>query len=338
MKLSGPTDRKGVQLQNVAVIVAARNESAHLRVCIEALVKACGNEAEIIVVDDGSTDDSETVLSSFGTKIRVFQGEGKGPGHARNLGMRQTQRPWIAFTDADCEVREEWLSRLCQTVGGEHASSTTVSVGGKQLVSKRAEITERSVGQFLESIGFISDYLHNDHEVREVNHNASCNVLYSKNALDEVDGFDESLWPCEDLELDLRLKAKGYTMLYDPTAIVEHRRPPTWKGLFQMMQRYGFAHAQLVKKHCFSQPIHLLTLLFPLGTGLIVWSLFWEPAILWVVIPGSICMTALLLWSKTRSLPKAFLFTAVLGLSILVWLLGFYAGLWGKRRIATAHE
>ena len=319
---------------DIAIVVAAKNEAAHLKECIDSLLRAARREAEIIVVDDGSTDDSRSILAQYKKKIRVLDGGGKGPGHARNLALQSTDRGWIAFTDADAQVHPDWLEQLrALTIYFTH---TVSSVGGVQVISRHAPSMERIFGRFFLSIGFISDYIHSSENLRTVRHNPTCNVLYRRSAIESVGGFDESLWPCEDLDLDLRLERKGFTALFTPAAVVEHRRPATFRSFFRMMKRYGFAHAQLVKKHGFCQKIHLLPLLFPLG-AILLFILWHKP--IWLVAATGVSIFsgwAVLAFRSKGWIPGA-LFTALLSVSIVCWLIGFYPGLLGQRRIATAH-
>ncbi len=328
--MSTNPDTSPVALSQVSVIVAARNEAEHLRPCVESLLAAGRGEAEIIVVDDASTDGSLRILEEYASRIRVLRGEGQGPGRARNLGLAAGRKPWVAFTDADCIVPPDWLAVL--TEGIAKTAPSVSSIGGGQKISADARCFERNIGKFFESVGFVSDYIHSGSSPQPVNHNPTCNVLYRREALKAAGGFDESLWPCEDLDLDLRLKKLGYQALYHPAADVEHRRPTTLPGFVGMMKRYGFAHAQLVKKHGFCRPLQLLALLpwlLVIALGLLrnhasaMWGTF---AILAAFVPFFFLF-------RGRSIGKAAVFTGFLCVGIPIWVFGFYCGLIGTRRI-----
>ncbi len=330
---SGSTeDRSSPDLRDVSVIVATRNEGKFLEECLSSLETACRGEAEIIVVDDQSTDLSATILEKHASRIRVLQGEGKGPGRARNLALQSSGREWVAFTDGDCTVEEGWLAELCSGIGDRQEGHS--SIGGRQEVHPQASRFERTVGDFLKSVGFISDYLHKENEVREVFHNPTCNVMYAKKVLDRVRGFDESLWPCEDLDLDIRLSRKGYRALFDPAAVVYHRRPTELGGFVRMMGRYGFGHAQLVRKHGFCQVMHLLPLLFPfvfVGWISFLWVFPW----LFVILPILAFLTSMGIFvAKGKTGSTSLQYAGLLWLSVGSWLLGFVQGMLGQMRIA----
>jgi glycosyltransferase involved in cell wall biosynthesis len=317
-------------LSDVVVIVAARNEARHLLPCLESLLTAAKGEAEIIIVDDSSTDESPEILRSFTPRIRIVQGEGRGPGRARNLALAASSRPWVAFTDADCIVPKEWLTTLKN--GIRACPDSVSSIGGGQAVSSLAGAAERLIGEFFQAAGFVSNYIH-EGSLRTVLHNPTCNVLYRRRALEAAGGFDESLWPCEDLDLDLRLKKTGFRALYQPGVFVEHRRPESFSALGGMMRRYGFAHAQLAKKHGPCQHLHLLALTPLLAVGIGACFRSWIPGYL-VLGAFLFGLSFSLFLVRSRRFSKALIFTFLTGIAVPSWVFGFYCGLMGSRRIA----
>lgn len=328
------TTRK-IELEDVAVVVATRNDGSTLRTCLDSLWVAGQGKAEIWVVNDGSTDDTEAILETYKNQIHILKGLGEGPGKARNWAMRSSSKPWIAFTDGDCKVSETWLTDLC--AGLQAQMDSVIAMGGPQRISSEAEDVEREIGRFLETVGFVSDYLHDDTEIREVPHNPTCNVIYARRALEAVGGFDEELWPCEDLELDLRLGDRGFKMAFHPGAEVEHRRPATWKDFLRMMKRYGFAHAQLVKKRGICQRLHFLPALVPLFLALLVGLLWFFPLLAGVAAGLLVSFVFFAFLGLTRSARRSLTYSFILMKVVVAWLLGFYSGIFGQRRIARKH-
>ncbi|MFH1262392.1 MAG: glycosyltransferase [Pseudomonadota bacterium] len=323
-------------LSNVTIVVAARNEEAHIKACIDSLLIAAEGRAEVWVVDDGSSDGSRKILESYDTKIRILSGEGQGPARARNEAAAVSVRTWIAFTDADCVVSPDWLKQLL--IGLERAPATVVSVGGRQALSPAAGAVERQIVSFFETVGFVSDYLHTSSDLRSVLHNPTCNVLYERSRLTEAGGFDEMLWPCEDLELDLRMRDQGFEALFTPKAVVEHRRPETWNGLWRMMTRYGFGHAQLIKKRGFCQRIHLLPVVVPTAGAVFFLLVVSKPWVGLALLLAGLAFLVGYFKVRSKSLRSAFVFTSLTLASIFFWLLGFYSGIAGGRRIARKDE
>jgi glycosyltransferase involved in cell wall biosynthesis len=82
----------------ISVVIPAYNASAYLR---EALESALGQTVALIVVDDGSTDDSAEIAASFGVPVRVIRQKSSGEAAARNRGIEDARGHWLAFLDAD---------------------------------------------------------------------------------------------------------------------------------------------------------------------------------------------------------------------------------------------
>jgi glycosyltransferase involved in cell wall biosynthesis len=92
--------------QPVSVVVPTYNRSALVGRAVESVLSALGEEDEVIVVDDGSTDDTEQALARYAGRIRYVRAPHGGAGRARNLGLREAAHPWVAFLDSD----DEWLA------------------------------------------------------------------------------------------------------------------------------------------------------------------------------------------------------------------------------------
>lgn len=89
----------------VSVIIPTYNRSGLIATAIESALGATLPGDEILVIDDGSTDDTPAVVRSFGAAIRYIRIENSGPGAARNLGIRLATCPFVTFLDSD----DEWL-------------------------------------------------------------------------------------------------------------------------------------------------------------------------------------------------------------------------------------
>lgn len=94
----------------VSVVVPFFDSERHIAACIESLLRQedAGGPYEIILVDNGSSDDSGSIVARFGG-LTVLEEPTPGAYAARNTGIRVARAPLIAFTDADCEVAPDWL-------------------------------------------------------------------------------------------------------------------------------------------------------------------------------------------------------------------------------------
>jgi len=243
-------------LPAVSVVIAARNAARTLRACLVSLMAQRYHEHEAIVVDDGSTDATRAIAASI-PGVRLLDGGGHGPSAARNAGVQAARHDIVAFTDADCTVPPDWLDHLVVALRDSRAASA----GGPQRNVFEASAVAQDIealNAFFELASSIAEYTRSDAEPRFVDHNASCNSAYIKDAFLEVGGFSEGLWPGEDVDLDLRLRRLGYRCYYVPEAFVWHHRPATREWFAGMMRRYGRAQRELVKRHGRFRALHWL--------------------------------------------------------------------------------
>jgi glycosyltransferase involved in cell wall biosynthesis len=198
-------------------------------------------EMEVIVVDDGSTDDTAERVRRAAEQgrlsIRLLKGEGRGPAAARNLGWRAAQAPIALFTDDDCEPAPRRNADLVEFL---EQNPAVAGVGGKIT-----RIRDGVVPRFVDDEGYMThpgadgsaDYL------------VTANAGYRKAALQEVGGFNES-FPCaggEDPELSFRLRALGAKLAKIEGGAVLHNHPRTLLDLYRMNWRYGRGAFNLTK-------------------------------------------------------------------------------------------
>lgn len=111
----------------LSIIVPAYNAEKYIGRCIQSILCSKPKEAEIILVDDGSTDNTPHICDAFckeNTQIKVIHKENGGTASARNAGMDYAEGKWITFVDADDTVSENY----CQTIINATAENTKADV------------------------------------------------------------------------------------------------------------------------------------------------------------------------------------------------------------------
>ncbi|MBA2353894.1 MAG: glycosyltransferase [Acidobacteria bacterium] len=249
---------------HATVIVAARNSAPTIAACLRSLQAQDFASAEIILVDDGSDDDTAAIGRA--AAVRVVRSPPVGASAARNIGIELARGDVIAFTDGDCIAAPGWLGAL---VKGLRTTGAT-GVGGRQVnVFPPAQQRLRAGFEaFFRVASVLSDYTRGDDRPRRVAHNASCCSAYRAEALRAVGGFTAGLWPGEDVDLDLRLAATGAIFFYVPGAVVHHHRPGTFAWFRRMMRRYGEAERRLVRRHGRARPVDHVPTVSALFVGL----------------------------------------------------------------------
>ncbi len=230
----------------ISIIIPVRNAQATLKKCIDSILNLNYRDYEIIIVNDGSIDETGKILSGY-QGIKIVTTAGIGPSRARNMAVEFARGEFIAFTDADCIVPEDWLERLIE---GFNYAPEAVSCGGRQELPADASGFQKKVFLLMGKIGFATDYMRRgENSIIEVSHNASCCVMYKKDIFLKAGGFLNDLWPGEDVELDYKLKNSGYKLVFNPKAFVFHYRVDNPANFLKMMTRYGWAQGVLVRRH-----------------------------------------------------------------------------------------
>jgi glycosyltransferase involved in cell wall biosynthesis len=208
-----------LQQPSVSVIIATYNRARYLAEAIDSVLSQRFRSFELIIVDDGSTDDTQELLRSYGDRLRFYRQENRGPSAARNLGVHHARGEWIAIQDSDDLYRPSHLEVLfryveahpeCRMVFAngayldrpEHGRDTIIPVGKSRRLARDGvtieDIFQRSIVRLQAA-------------------------LISKSAYDEVGGHDESLRICMDLDLSFRL-FMNFPVHYIDETVFQYRK------------------------------------------------------------------------------------------------------------------
>lgn len=222
----------------VSVVVCCYNGGRTLRQCLESLGRLRYPDYEVILVDDGSADDTAAIAAEFPDVIAIHQ-ENKGLSESRNVGLRAASGEIIAYTDADCFADPDWLAHLVHQLQCTKADA----VGGPNITPDDgwlAACVSASPGQ-------PTHVLESD-QVAE--HVPGCNMAFRRAALEAINGFDpQFLRAGDDVDLCWRLQQAGGWITFAAGAFVWHHRRPTPRSYFRQQSGYGEAEALLRFKH-----------------------------------------------------------------------------------------
>ena len=173
---AGPRAPLGDADQGVSIVIANRNQAHFLKESIESALAEQTVGVEILVVDDGSTDDSLTLLSTYGDSISVLQGDGRGACRARNIGLGACQKPYVKFLDADDYLLPGALAnqmRCLETMPGARVSVfgdvLWVDETGQPIAQPQSAAASIRLGEsFVLHAPLTSSPLHRTALVREV--------------------------------------------------------------------------------------------------------------------------------------------------------------------------
>ena len=222
----------------ISIIIPAYNAAETLPACLEALNKQTQPPDEILVVDDGSQDQTIQVAREYG--VQLLEQPHQGPAAARNLGINQACGDIVLFTDADCEPVPNWVSEMLypfsdqRVVGVKGSYRTNQQEAVARLVQCEFEERYDQLGQF-ETIDFIDT-------------NAAA---FRLNVLKEMGGFDPAFPKAdnEDVDLSYRMARSGCKMMFNRKAIVYHRHPNTWSAYLGLKIKRGYWRMMVYRLH-----------------------------------------------------------------------------------------
>lgn len=202
-----------MRMPKFSIIVPIHNAQRTLRACLDSLCALEYSENEIILVDDGSTDDSANIAETYPFKL-LHLPQNLGAGEARNRGCLIAQGDILVFTDADCIVPPDWLRKIeCAFRNGVDG------ITGVYAPPSDAAFLARFVGYDIR-LRFLR-------LTRDANVFGTYNGAILHRVFDEVGGFNSRIpaasW--EDVDFGLRVVAKGYSLIIDPTNAVIHHHP-----------------------------------------------------------------------------------------------------------------
>ena len=216
----------------ISVVVPVFNGGAAFRSCLHSLAMTDPAPSEIIVVDDGSTDDSANVAREF-SQVRLFSTGGrKGPATARNLGARHAQGDLLWFVDADCTVPPDAILKIQQEFQRRPELAALIGSYDDQpaapnLLSQYKNLLHHYVHQTAGRDGFTFW--------------GACGVI-RRLVFEELNGFDERYQQAsiEDIELGYRAVARQKRIGICPELCIKHHK--RW-GLLGLLRTDFFLRA-----------------------------------------------------------------------------------------------
>jgi cellulose synthase/poly-beta-1,6-N-acetylglucosamine synthase-like glycosyltransferase len=221
----------------VSVVVCTHNGARTIRGCCEGLCALEYPNFEVLVVDDGSTDQTASIASEYG--FRVIRIDHGGLSHARNTGLKEASGEIVAYIDDDAYPDSHWLSYVVSTfLHTRHAA-----IGGPNLTPSGDGPIANCVAN---SPGNPTHVLLTDEEAEHI---PGCNMAFRKAALEKIGGFDPQFWVAgDDVDVCWNLRQHGYSLGFNPAAVVWHHRRNSVRAYWRQQVQYGKAEGMLEKK------------------------------------------------------------------------------------------
>ena len=248
-----------------SVVVCSYNGAKTLDRCLTSLKDINYPNYEVILVDDGSTDDTQEIAARHPWVQNIKQ-VNKGLSYARNVGAHASTGDVIVYTDSDCMADPDWLYYLMGTL----LSGDFAGVGGPNISPPAENWVQACVAA---APGGPSHVLLTD-VVAE--HIPGCNMAFHRWAFNQVGGFDPEYRKAgDDVDFCWRLQQSGGVIAFSPAAIVWHYRRFTLKAFKKQQEGYGEAESMLRFQH--------LVFFGPTGTAKWKGQIYGAPRFTWLV-------------------------------------------------------
>ena len=228
-----------VETPPVSVVVCSYNGAKTLRECLESLTRLRYDDYEVILVDDGSTDDTPAIAEQF-PSVRYIRQDNRGLSVARNVGAQAARGRIVAYTDSDCVADPDWLFYLIDAMQRQQVKA----IGGPNLPPPSDSWTAKCVAA---SPGGPSHVMLDD---QMAEHIPGCNMAFDRATLLGLGGFDAQFRQAgDDVDICWRFLDSGYRIGYAAAAMVWHHRRSTVRGYLKQQKGYGRSEAMLIAKY-----------------------------------------------------------------------------------------
>jgi glycosyltransferase involved in cell wall biosynthesis len=210
------------EMSKVDVIIPAYNAAKFLPAALESVVAQTFEDWRILLVDDGSTDNTAEVVAPFikrlGPKLCYIQQPNSGVSAARNVAIRNSSAEFLALLDAD----DVWLPcRLMESLRCfENRPHVGLAYGFISRIDQEGVVIDTFTGNAKHAEGYIAPYIY----MRKVQLPAPT-ITFRRKCIDEVGSFDETLRATEDRDLWLRI-ALRYEVALVPKVLALYRMSP----------------------------------------------------------------------------------------------------------------
>ncbi|MEO0526180.1 MAG: glycosyltransferase [Bacteroidota bacterium] len=229
-----------------SIVVPVYNRPNEIRELLESLLASTYTQPyEIVIVEDGSTASSETVITAFKDQLPItyLKKHNTGPGDSRNYGMRNAKGNYFIILDSDCMLPPGYLS----TVGEALETDYVHCYGGPDAAHNSFSHIQKAINYTMTSF-FTTGGIRGGKTSTDRFQPRSFNMGISRQIFDVTGGFG-NIHPGEDPDFVLRIWSKGYTTKLISGAYVYHKRRIDWQKFYDQTHKFGLVRPILNKWH-----------------------------------------------------------------------------------------
>lgn len=217
-------------------IIPVYNRPQEIQELLESMTALQGEiPFEVVVVEDGSTLDSEAVIAGFSDRLHIsyYKKHNTGPGDSRNYGMKRAAGNYYIILDSDCLLPASYLVTVHQELQREYSDCFGGPDAAHPSFTDLQKAINFSMTSFLTTGG-----IRGGKKAVNTFQPRSFNMGISKQAFEATGGFG-SIHPGEDPDLTIRIWKAGFTTRLFSGAYVYHKRRISWKSFFNQVKKFG---------------------------------------------------------------------------------------------------
>lgn len=238
-------------------VIPVYNRPQEILELLESMTKMEFKEDfEIVIVEDGSSETSETIVKSFSDRLHIsyYFKPNSGPGPSRNYGMRKAKGNYFIILDSDVLMSPDYL----KTVDAFLEQNYYDCFGGADAALDSFTPIQKAINFTMTSLLTTGGIRGNEKQIGKFEPR-SFNMGISKKAFEATQGFDR-IHPGEDPDLSAKIRKAGMETAFIPNAAVYHKRRISWKNFFRQVNKFGKVRPILNTRHPETQRI---TFFFP---------------------------------------------------------------------------
>lgn len=265
-----------------SLIIPVYNRPDEVGELLDSLTKQHFKDFEVLVVEDGSSISSESVVDKYAELLNLhyFKKSNSGPGQTRNFGAERSHGEYLIVLDSDCVLPPGYLDAVEAELRQEPADA----FGGPDRAHDSFTAVQKAINYAMTSF-FTTGGIRGGKKKMDKFYPRSFNMGIRKEVYQALNGFSKMRFG-EDIDFSIRIFKAGYRCRLFPEAWVWHKRRTDWRKFFKQVYNSGIARINLYKKYPESlKLVHLLPALFTLGViAICIVSFFWTWILLFLLI------------------------------------------------------
>jgi glycosyltransferase involved in cell wall biosynthesis len=313
-----------------SIIIPLYNRPQEIKELLETLTLQTYKQFEVLVIEDGSTEDAAEVVKSFSDKLdlKYFVKPNEGQGFTRNFGFERARGDYFIIFDSDCLIPENYL----EIVNNSLAKNYLDAYGGPDASHPSFTPIQKAISYAMTSPFTTGGIRGNKKGIGQF-HPRSFNMGISRQVWEKAGGFIITR-SGEDIEYSIRIHSMGFKIGLIPEAKVYHKRRTNFLRFYKQLHFFGrarinvykFFPAELKLVHFFPA-VFTLSLIFTVISNILSWQI----AVLCNFILACIILLIFFhAWWKNKSAKIAFLSIIASFIQLIAYGLGFMQDFWKR--------